>query len=124
VCDYSFFKGIFPMFKPVILSLCLVGPLSALAQDDAMRLAKEKACLGCHSIDVHTMSVPSYQKIAEKYRDDPGAVAYLSEKIRNGGKGVWGGGGRSLMPAFLNLSKEEIRLLVDWILAMKETPPS
>jgi cytochrome c551/c552 len=51
-------------------------------------------------------------------------VAYLSEKIRNGGKGVWGGGGRSLMPAFLNLSKEEIRLLVDWILAMKETPPT
>jgi cytochrome c len=112
------------MFKPVILSLCLVGPLWLLAQDDAMRLAKEKACLGCHSIDVHTMAVPSYEKIAEKYRGDPGAVAYLSEKIRNGGKGVWGGGGRSLMPAFLNLSKEEIRSLVDWILAMKETPPS
>ena len=44
--------------------------------------------------------------------------------LSNGGKGVWGGGGRSLMPAFLNLSKEEIRLLVDWILAMKETPPT
>ena len=111
------------MIKPVILILCL-SPLWVFAQEDAMRLAKEKACLGCHSIDVHTMSVPSYQKIAEKYRDDPGAVAYLSEKIRNGGKGVWGGGGRSLMPAFLNLSKEEIRLLVDWILAMKETPPT
>ena len=111
------------MIKPVILILCL-SPLWVFAQDDAMRLAKEKACLGCHSIEQHTMAVPSYEKIAEKYRGDPGAVAYLSEKIRNGGKGVWGGGGRSLMPAFLNLSKEEIRLLVDWILAMKESPPT
>jgi hypothetical protein len=33
---------------------------------------------------------------------------------------VWGGGGRSLMPAFLNLSQQEITLLVDWILAMKK----
>ena len=111
------------MFRSVLFCLCL-APLGVFAQTDAVALAKEKACLGCHSIDQHTMSVPSYQKIAEKYRDDPGAVAYLSEKIRNGGKGVWGGGGRSLMPAFLNLSKEEIRLLVDWILAMKETPPT
>jgi hypothetical protein len=37
---------------------------------------------------------------------------------------VWGGGGRSLMPAFLNLSQSEIRLLVDWILSMKEAPAS
>jgi hypothetical protein len=28
------------------------------------------------------------------------------------------------MPAFSNLSKEEIRLLVDWILTIKEGPPS
>ncbi len=33
------------MIKPVILSLCLC-PLWVFAQDDAMRLAKEKACLG------------------------------------------------------------------------------
>ena len=111
------------MIKPFILGLCL-SPLWVFAQDDALRLAKEKACLGCHSIEQHTMAVPSYQKIAEKYRDDPGAVAYLSEKIRNGGKGVWGGGGRNPMPAFSNLSKEEIRLLVDWILTIKEAPLS
>jgi cytochrome c len=95
-------------------------PLFAFAQQDAQALAKEKACLGCHSIDTHTMSVPSYEKIAEKYNGDPEAKAYLADKIRNGGKGVWGGGGRSLMPAFLNLSQQEITLLVDWILAMKK----
>jgi len=112
----------FSMIKPFILGLCL-SPLWVFAQDDALRLAKEKSCLGCHSIEQHTMAVPSYQKIAEKYRDDPGAVAYLSEKIRNGGKGVWGGGARNPMPAFSNLSKEEIRLLVNWILTIKEAPP-
>jgi cytochrome c len=100
--------------------VCCCFPLFAFAQQDAQALAKEKACLGCHSIDTHTMSVPSYEKIAEKYQGDPEAKAYLADKIRNGGKGVWAGGGRSLMPAFLNLSQQEITLLVDWILAMKK----
>lgn len=100
--------------------LCCLLPMWALAEQDAAALAKEKACLGCHSIDQHTMSVPSYEKIAEKYHGDPEAKAYLAEKIRNGGKGVWAGGGRSIMPAFLNLSPKEINLLVDWILAMKK----
>jgi cytochrome c len=95
-------------------------PLFAFAQQDAQALAKEKACLGCHSIDTHTMSVPSYEKIAEKYHGDPEAKAYLADKIRNGGKGGWGGGGRSLMPAFIKLSQLEITLLVEWILAMKK----
>ena len=105
--------------KFLVLVFCFV-PLLSFAQQDAQALAKEKACLGCHSIDTHTMSVPSYEKIAEKYHGDPDAKAYLADKIRNGGKGVWGGGGRSLMPAFLNLSQQEITLLVDWILAMKK----
>ena len=105
--------------KLLTLVFCCL-PLFAFAQQDAQALAKEKACLGCHSIDTHTMSVPSYEKIAEKYNGDPEAKAYLADKIRNGGKGVWGGGGRSLMPAFLNLSQQEITLLVDWILAMKK----
>jgi cytochrome c len=123
VWEYFPFLESSTMFKYLLCCLCLC-PVWVSAQSDAMTLAKEKACLGCHSVDQHTMSVPSYQKIAEKYRGDPGAVEYLSEKIRNGGKGVWGGGGRSLMPAFLNLSQSEIRLLVDWILSMKETPAS
>ncbi|MFM7697979.1 MAG: c-type cytochrome [Limnohabitans sp.] len=111
------------MFKFLLFGLCF-SPFLATAQNDAMALAKEKACLGCHSVDQHTMSVPSYQKIAEKYRGDPGAVEYLSEKIRQGGKGVWGGGGRSIMPAFLNLNPSEIRMLVDWILSLKDSPAS
>ncbi|MEN9688442.1 MAG: hypothetical protein RI998_439 [Pseudomonadota bacterium] len=105
--------------KRIALLLCCL-PLWAMAQQDAASLAKEKACLGCHSIDQHTMSVPSYEKIAEKYHGDPEAKSYLADKIRNGGKGVWAGGGRSIMPAFLNLSQAEINMLVDWILGMKK----
>ena len=84
---------------------------------DAETLAKQKACLGCHSIYHQGISVPpSYDRIAERYRDRPDALEYISERIQYGGQNVWGGH----MPAFPTLTTSEIKTLADWILNIKK----
>jgi len=101
--------------KNLIITLLLVSGIS-YAQEPGEILAKQKSCLGCHSIYHQGISVPpAYDRIAQKYRDRPDAVDYISDKIQNGGRNVWGGH----MPAFPNLSRSEIQLLANWILSIK-----
>ena len=103
------------MNKQILLVMLLFTTSAAHAQD-AQTLAKQKACLGCHSIQHQGISVPpAYNRIADKYRDRPDAVDYLSDKIQNGGRDVWGGH----MPAFPNLTRAEVDLLARWILSIR-----
>ena len=97
----------------IIYIMAMIISSSALA-DDAQTLAKQKACLGCHDVERHTLAVPSYKKISEKYAEQPNGKEYIKDKIRNGGKGVWGG----QMPAFQTLTIQEIDTLADWIIGL------
>lgn len=100
--------------KYLLVGLLLVA--GSVEAQDAEALAKQKACLGCHSIQHQGISVPpAYSRIAAKYRDRSDAVDYISDKIQNGGRDVWGGH----MPAFPNLTRAEVDLLAKWILSIK-----
>ena len=78
----------------------------------ALALAKQNACLGCHAIDKKIVG-PSFQIIAQKYKSDSNAQAFLKNKIAKGGAGSWG---VVPMPANAKLSATDLTLLTSWIL--------
>lgn len=74
--------------------------------------AKQNACLGCHAINKKIVG-PSFQSVAEKYKNDSNAQAFLKNKIAKGGSGSWG---VVPMPANTKLSDADLSLLTGWIL--------
>ena len=78
-------------------------------------LAKASGCLACHTVDKKLVG-PSYQQIAERYRKDKGAEASLIQKVKAGGKGVWGD---IPMPPNAHVKDADIKTMVQWILAVK-----
>lgn len=84
-----------------------------------MKLMNESDCKACHQIDRKSIG-PMYVDVAKKYKDDPNAVAYLSEKIINGGSGVWG---EVAMAAHPTLSTEQAGQIVEYILSLADLKP-
>jgi cytochrome c len=80
-----------------------------------MALAQDKHCLSCHAID-HKVVGPAYRDVAKRYALDPQASARLSEKVIRGGAGSWG---VVPMPANPQVSPEQARELVAWVLNLK-----
>ena len=78
-------------------------------------LAKSSGCVACHTVDKKLVG-PSYQQIAERYRRDKGAEAKLIQKVKAGGKGVWGD---IPMPPNAHVKDADIKTLVQWILSIK-----
>lgn len=78
----------------------------------AVTVAKKSACLGCHAINKKIVG-PSFQSVAQKYKNDSNAQAYLKNKITKGGAGAWG---VVPMPANSGLSDAQLSLLTSWIL--------
>jgi len=83
---------------------------SALA---GYEIAKQNACLGCHTVDRKLVG-PAFRDIAAKYKGDVGAQGRLEKKVRDGGAGVWG---VIPMPSHPRMSDGDIRTVVAWVLA-------
>jgi len=66
------------------------APASAAADQDALKLAQQNACMACHGMDSRLVG-PSFREITQRYRGKEDAVSYLAGKIKQGGQGVWGG---------------------------------
>ena len=76
-------------------------------------IAKQHACLGCHTVDRKLVG-PAFRDIAAKYKGDAGAQGRLEKKVRDGGAGVWG---VIPMPSHPRMSDGDIRTVVAWVLA-------
>ncbi|CAB3668115.1 MAG: c-type cytochrome [Achromobacter pulmonis] len=97
----------------VAASLLAAG--AAQAQTTGLELAKSKACMACHQVDVKRVG-PPLASVAERYAGQGDAmVDYLAGKIRSGGRGTWGA---VPMPAQTHVSPEDARLLAEWILSL------
>jgi cytochrome c551/c552 len=68
-------------------------------------------CSGCHGLD-RALVGPAFTAIKERYQGQD-AAAYLTDKIRNGGSGVWGS---IAMPPMSQLDGETLDELVSWLL--------
>jgi cytochrome c len=102
--------------KKVIL-LAVLAHFISIAQANvedqkAFSIAKQNACLGCHAVNKKIVG-PSFQAVAEKYKSDPNAKAFLKNKIAKGGSGSWG---VVPMPANAKLSDADLSALTSWIL--------
>ena len=93
------------MKKLAFVILTMIANASFANEGEA--LAKQKACLGCHSIQHIGISYPpAFAKVAEKYKDNKDQVRY---SIRYG---------KGKMPAHPTLTEAEITLLTDYIFSI------
>lgn len=105
------------MNKVAVATAALIGLAIASGAQASEKLAQANACTACHSIDSKPgMLGPAYKDVAAKYRGDKGAEAALIKKVKAGGKGVWG---NNIMPPNAHVKDDDIKTLVQWILAMK-----
>jgi len=80
-----------------------------------LQLATAKNCMACHAIDKKLVG-PSYKDVAAKYAGQKDAADKLAAKVIKGGSGVWG---PVPMPANVQVSPDEAKKLVAWILTQK-----
>ncbi len=92
----------------------LAGATSTVFAADGMALAKKHNCLACHSVDKKVVG-PAYKDVAAKYKGDASAIDKLTAKVKNGGKGVWGG---TPMPPNKKVPDADIKALVTWVLSL------
>ncbi|BCK87754.1 cytochrome c-551 [Sideroxyarcus emersonii] len=101
-----------------IAALSFVAVVSA-AHADPQKLAEEKQCLICHSVDNKIGRATGFKTIAQKYSGKADAEANLVQMIKKGGVGHWGY--VPMPPAGWkrpDVSEAEAKELVDWILAL------
>ncbi len=93
---------------------------AAHAQTTGPDLAKRKACMACHQVDVKRVG-PPLRSVAERYAGQGDAmVEYLAGKIRGGGRGAWGA---VPMPAQTQVSPDDAHRLAEWILSLAPAKP-
>ncbi len=100
--------------KRALLILAGACVLAAPAMADEA-LAKSKNCMACHAVDKKLVG-PAYKDIAKKYAGQGDAQAKLADKVVKGGSGVWGA---IPMPANPQVSADEAKKLVGWVLSLK-----
>ena len=87
----------------------------AVDAEKALTLIGSSDCTTCHAIDRKLIG-PAYVDVANKYEDSPAVVDTLISKIKKGGMGVWG---NIPMTPHPDLPDEDARLMVKYILSLK-----
>ena len=103
-------KKILAAFATLVVGAAISTP--ALAD---LQLATAKNCMACHAVDKKLVG-PSYKDVAAKYAGQADAVDKLAGKVVKGGSGVWG---PVPMPANAQVSADEAKKLVTWIMTQK-----
>ncbi len=95
----------------LMAGLVLAAPAVRAADPPAPMV--KAGCMACHAVDKKLVG-PSYQQVAAKYKGQDMAVK-LVEKVRTGGKGVFGP-----IPMSPNgpdkISDADLRAAVEWVL--------
>lgn len=108
--------------KTVIISmassLLFLGSMSASADmhADMQQLAEDKQCLSCHAREDDTPRAPGFSSIAAKYAGGE-MKEYLVDVVLTGGEDHWGSATMPEPGERPEVSEEEARQLVDWILS-------
>ena len=98
--------------------LALIAAVAAVVAGPAVAsqdLATKKNCMACHAVDKKLVG-PAFKEVAAKYAGQKDAAAKLAEKVQKGGVGAWG---QVPMPANPQVSADEAKTLVAWVLSTK-----
>lgn len=98
-----------------LAALLLAGLTLATPAHADLALATAKNCMACHAVDKKLVG-PSYKDVAAKYAGQTGAADKLAAKVMKGGAGVWG---PVPMPANAQVTPEDAKKLVAWVLTQK-----
>jgi S-disulfanyl-L-cysteine oxidoreductase SoxD len=81
------------------------------ATESIVNILNQNTCTACHAAEQKLVG-PSFKDIAKKYQEKSDSAAYLSNKIRAGGVGVWG---QVPMPAQA-LNEADAASIAQWLL--------
>lgn len=101
--------------KAFVAVAVAAGLLSTAPAFASAELAKAKNCMACHAVDKKLVG-PAYKDVAAKYAGQKDAVAMLATKVQKGGVGAWG---QIPMPPNPQVSADEAKKLVEWVLTQK-----
>jgi cytochrome c len=106
-----------PALAGAIAALLLSRGTCVLAAPDPEALVDQHHCMFCHTVESPFLA-PSFQQIAQRYRDVPKASIMLEQKLRLGGRAHWGD---TAMPLAAErggpISSEDAHTLVQWVLS-------
>ena len=81
-----------------------------------LELTAKYQCPTCHKID-EKLTGPAYRDVANKYAGaDDATITALAKKVIEGGSGVWG---EVMMTPHPNVSEQEAKEMVEYILLLK-----
>ncbi len=103
-------------YNPALHTETPVGFHQANDIAEGAALVDASGCMSCHDLDVQSVG-PSYTAVANRYEESNDTYAWLSKKIREGGKGKWPG--NLSMPAHPYLTEEETRQMIAYILSLE-----
>ena len=94
-------------------------------EGDLYKLARMNGCIDCHRVKA-TVIGPSWQDIADRYKDAPREQAreILVERVKKGSKGNWitWKAPEGMPPMEKRVSEEHIIQLVDYIISLNRAP--
>ncbi len=85
---------------------------------DAVLSMSKAMCFNCHASKAKLIG-PSFEQVAVRYKNDPGAVDSLTKKIIDGSTGTWSD---LKMPPNPDLEVQDIKEMVTWILKNSSDP--
>jgi cytochrome c len=85
--------------------------------DNAINLIATSDCLTCHKVD-EKVTGPAYREVSQKYEATDANIDMLAHKVIKGGSGVWG---QAMMTPHDTLSLDNAKVMVKYILALKNT---
>lgn len=77
-----------------------------------MAALRTSNCASCHAFNAKLIG-PSYEEIAKRYQNTRTNLDLLMKRVSEGSTGIWG---NVQMPSHPELSGEEVRSMVSWIL--------
>jgi len=89
------------------------APISAVAATDGPALIAIHGCATCHGIDKSIVG-PAFVAIAARYSENDSALATLTTKVKQGGRGVWG---EVSMPPQPQVPDPDIKTIVEWVVS-------
>ncbi|MBU6259322.1 MAG: c-type cytochrome [Burkholderiales bacterium] len=98
-----------------LAALTVALALPAAAAPAVPALARERHCMNCHALD-HKVVGPAFEDVAKRYAGQGAMLPKLAAKVVRGGGGAWG---PVPMPANPQVTPDEARQLVAWVLSLR-----